>query len=341
MPHTILLKHLLSESTQSFLELHKDSKKTINSLVQFFPALPAIIFETSLNHIDFIDFSVPFINSQDGGSFFSHNSHLRFIPNEILYSEQWSGILNFSEAINLKKEEYRHQLIWLEFDVKKLDNRIPVPGIFFDFPSPRRPQLVFEAIEKLTEKDLSKAVSRNLEIVLSSIAFSTSDGDIGVFLNRRNSSIRISVLLSLQNIFFSLNFLNIELHYEILKIITKIENTIQAIRLNIDVNDESILVQSIEIYPCSSETIEMKFHIWENLFKTLTKNGWSDGKLAQIMLKWPNQPEAIMPTAFKMVPPNNFTLPDFIFRKINHLKILVRGHEKMTKIYLKESYCWL
>lgn len=266
------------------------------------------------------------------------------IDSSLFGDPAWRQVRNFSQhwadpssLLNQKVE-----CLWLEFDCADARGSVPAPGIFFstyDIPgessggnTPKnqgeRYAWVINAFELLQGAPLRKEMSRKLCSCFDALPEEAQVQYSAMMLSRGRDAARIVVMLDPNTLPEYLARIEFPGSISSVMEVTADMARFAWGRYLIDISDTVLPDIGVECFIAGHDPESSKV-LWNALLDRLLERGLCVPEKRDAFLAWPGHSPATLP---------NELFPCYIFRKINHVKIVCRGSGRLeAKGYLKFS----
>jgi hypothetical protein len=339
----------------------------VASFLPGFPTVSDVIFECTLgDDVAKADFSVCLTTLNRGREIMANSNCIEGLPKINFTNPVWNRIhnfcLNWADQASPLYENVDN--IWLEFDIDKLSQQVPVPSLFFGPKSrkafesnPATSKVDFHsncwvteaALKPLFSFPLSSQIKRNIKACFDLLPSDAEIFQIGVMLPRKSEYHVVRVCV--KNIYPEqiLPYL-ISIGYEysisdIRKLVDKLSGIVDFICLNFAVNDTILPKIGFECYFRQQPMNEPR---WKLFFDYLVSNLNCNPKKTNALLNWAGYSdkqvnEKLWPsnisTTSNLISPRAFSV---FLRTLNHIKIVYQPEDNIqAKAYLWFGHRWL
>ncbi|MEQ8167562.1 MAG: hypothetical protein ABRQ38_01585 [Candidatus Eremiobacterota bacterium] len=243
------------------------------------------------------------------------------LDDSLFYTSEWQHIRKFASYWSDPASPLynRTNNIWLEFDLERLKEKIPVPGLFFnirpEITEPSKEDIygcILDGLTCLGGKSLRKKIRDNLRFCLQTLPEGARMVYAALMMSRDTEAVRVVIDIdkgSLKDYLASIKFPDST--QELMELLEELSQFAGFCRYNLDISYKVLPKIGIEYFLQSKE--EKEKPDWERFLAYLVRSSLCTPEKCDALLKWTGYTRTIFP----------FDLfYSYIFRKISHVKIV-------------------
>ena len=275
------------------------------------------------------------------------------LPSKYLNNPLWRQIANFTDswANDSSPLAKKIQCFWLEFDMPKESQAIPVPSIFFGptrLPKEVAPNdikhydwLFESALPLLKGGELSTKLKQHMSTCIKNIPKNASLFQIGTMLSRESKVVRfhINKLDPIQIISYLESIGWYDETGELTKLIGELTNIVDRFVVSYDITEDGIGPR-IGIELSFVQPLAEQDFCWDRLFSYFIRKGWCLPERKEALLNYPGADDdeifktSIMKPIISASSDIDTLKSSKIIRYINHVKLVFEeGKDMELKAY--------
>jgi hypothetical protein len=243
------------------------------------------------------------------------------IDNQLFNATEWRHIRKFaSHWSDSGSPLYRRtNTVWLEFDLERLKEQAPVPGLFFnmtpetgDSSKEDLYHCLVDGLTYLKGNPLKKDILDNLLLCLRSLPEDARLGYAALMMSRSPEAVRLILSMDKENL---VNYLA-RIHFpdstqELWELLEELSQYAGSYRYNLDISHEVLPKIGIECFLHSKK--EATKPGWEEFLDYLVRHSLCTREKSEALLRWNGYTRTLFPSDFYR---------SFIVRRISHVKIV-------------------
>lgn len=243
------------------------------------------------------------------------------LDDSLFNTVQWQHIRKFASywsdpASPLYK---RTNNIWLEFDLERLKEEVPVPGLFFNIMPETEDSskedicdCIIDGLTCLGGKSLRKKIRDNLRFCLQALPEGARVVYAALMMSRDTEAVRVVIDIDkgyLKDYLASIKFPDST--QELMELLEELSQFAGFCRYNLDISDRILSRTGIECFLPGKKDKEKPD--WKGFLDYLASRSLCTREKCDALLRWTGYTRTIFPSELYY---------SYIFRKISHIKIV-------------------